>query len=250
MNQDLLIQESQEGPDVGDIDCMHTDRPALALLATTVTTAGVPAWGRRWPLTDQPSSWASLLSGCCGVADTQHHRAWICPYASHIRSELFTEEQIYKASITHDFKHDQAWLPPLPVFHKHDVEIFAYFNGGQRVTAEVFVGFTATNGEIFVDGWCFDSIHPNISTAGAAAVQVDEDGHVVAAIWVSIPVDLPQNAAVGEHLAILLASVHARDPCVVVTDCQGVFSGGPSGPLVFLVSSQGVRGHVEAASHD
>ena len=156
----------------------------------------------------------------CGVPDTSHHRIWICPYARHVRDDVFGADIIARAANTVTYEFARSWLAPLIGFSKHDGERFYYFNDGQRVDEEHFKGFEAGL-PFYQDGSCLASSHPLLASAGSATCQLRQDGSRGAGICCSLGHDLPQLASLAEHHAMLMTSCNALDrDSRVVVDCS------------------------------
>ena len=63
--------------------------------------------------------------------------------------------------------------------------------------------FSAAQGDLYVDGSCSWGTHPEAARAGWAAVQLDDDGQVLAAAMGTVPGHFQQRAVEGEQHALL-----------------------------------------------
>eukprot|EP00973_Karenia_brevis_P026781 3695670-Karenia_brevis.AAC.1 len=91
-----------------------------------------------------------------------------------------------------------------------------------------FTPFQAEDGPIFTDGSCLDpsGTHPR---AGFSAVQIDDAGTVIKAVYGTVPLGWKQDANVAEHFGIIHADGHAADGTTAVVDCKAVTSAWSNG---------------------
>eukprot|EP00972_Heterocapsa_arctica_P040440 5957135-Heterocapsa_arctica.AAC.1 len=96
---------------------------------------------------------------------------------------------------------------------------------------EPFDCFKPQDGPVYTDGSCFEGNWGDAARAGHSAVQIDDEGRLIRAIYAPIPAGCPQNAAFAEHLAAKQAAAHAAkdEPIVVIADCASVVNSAKAG---------------------
>ena len=65
--------------------------------------------------------------------------------------------------------------------------------------------FLKKDGGIGLDGSAFNIMFPEIAYAGSAAVQTDTQGNIIAYIAVALQTAIPQNSAMAEQEAAVIA---------------------------------------------
>ena len=63
-----------------------------------------------------------------------------------------------------------------------------------------------------------------LSSAGAAILQIDEEGIVTRAMLISLPTSFKQDAAVAEQVAAVMAVMHSAPGVTIWTDCEAVLA--------------------------
>jgi len=103
----------------------------------------------------------------------------------------------------------------------HEVRIGAGLGDGAAVTSQGWSKFKPEDGPIFHDGSCIapTSAHPR---AGWAAVQVNDVGMIIKAMWGSVPSWRNQDANMAEHVGLLKAMQEAERARIFYTDCATV----------------------------
>ena len=86
-----------------------------------------------------------------------------------------------------------------------------------------FPPFTPEGGRIYVDGSAYHGTWRTVARSGSAAVQLRPDGTRLAALQATS--GFPQNASIGEHLAVLLAArLSSGSRVTLEADCASVLS--------------------------
>ena len=136
---------------------------------------------------------------CKQSEDSVFHRAWTCPE----RPGLVTANlEIAKAAVDAG---DKSWLFNKGV-HPHQVKVDSGLVPMIAHKSRGWIKFNPNDGPVFHDGSCFegDSTHPR---AAWAAVQIDQQGSEVRALWRVVDVDMEQSANTAEHVGFLNAMV-------------------------------------------
>jgi ribonuclease HI len=165
----------------------------------------------------------------CGMADSQNHRLSHCP--SPDVAELKNEKPISKAAKAfskwlaepqRDELQARTWLPVKAAHGRPLEEIHVAFPGTQAFKFD-------QDKPIYSDGSCFHPTEINLAIAGAALVQLDEQGETCKSLQVTLPQGLPQTAAFAEHVAANLAFTYTSGPFELITDCQSVVASASGG---------------------
>ena len=78
--------------------------------------------------------------------------------------------------------------------------------------------FDGKDGEVFLDGCCFNPTTPPLARAGFAAVQMGRDGTIHKAVYGCVPSAFPQTSLAGEYSS-LTAAYELGQGIDVVVDC-------------------------------
>ena len=160
------------------------------------------------------------------------HRCYTCPSiigrAKHCLGESFFNSIIAAGDSS---PLANQLLMPLPIPTPPDsVPRVKYIN------MEPGTLFDPADGKVYGDGSCYNPASKWLARAGFAAVQVDQGGEVIRAIYGNVPASLPQTSLAAEYLAFVSAATHASLACEYVGDCQDVLSAFNAGQVSAMQS--------------
>ena len=211
--QNYVVLKPDESIDVealrkhGDCITAGNRRQYLRVLAGVVST-------REKAMQDGALAPGQGTQCSCGDGiDNQWHRLWGCKWHERLRGPHF-HKVLGAVPDTHS-PWSRLIFPCGPITTRL----------AEDVTKSAGRCDTFGEGKIFIDGSCFEP-RLRVATAGAAAVQLTEDGGVRHSIKYSLPDYLDQSAVVAEIVAALIALRKAPGPQVkLVADCAAVVGG-------------------------
>ena len=84
--------------------------------------------------------------------------------------------------------------------------------------------FSLLQGDLYVDGSCSWPTHRDAARAGWAAVQLNEEGEVVAVGMGTVAGHFQQQSTIGEQLGLLMGAGEAEHGVNIQSDCAGVIA--------------------------
>ena len=185
-----------------------------------------------WPAARLAAAGYATSAQCtrCGKAkDTIFHRVWECESTADLR---VGHDQLVKEAKEQGESHPTFGLGGLmvnPSEHKPGPWAGS-MQLGHAAGTEQKRCFQAAGGPIYVDGSCVPHAIPELARAAWAAVQLDEQGKLVASASGPVPAGWPQTSQAAEHLAMVHAVRNADPDCTIVGDCQNVVETARAGP--------------------
>ena len=170
----------------------------------------------------------------CGLVDSMHHRAWVCPHSEEVRRARATPQQIRRAQEAGPsaLLWTRGWLPrpALMDFPPLDLEMRSWVCGEAVSELQSLEDVGHVMGEwIFVDGSCSTHADPQLRRAGWSVVEVAPylvNGGLVKlrAVWGTLPAGWPQTPQAAEHAAIVAAAALAKPSARCFSDCKGAIA--------------------------
>ena len=158
---------------------------------------------------------------CLASPDTLVHRFYYCVCTQHLwaalpkrllvaarnGSSLYFTRAICSADLS----------IPAPVlaatFHFHDL-----------LGDEEGFRFRSVDGPVYYDGSCSNPRSPALARASFAAVQINDDGHVVKSLQGAVPRSLKQSANIAEHCGLASTFFYADPDVEAYGDCMSTIS--------------------------
>jgi len=128
----------------------------------------------------------------CGLVDGQSHRLYECQSDEAVRLRAHFEhvkalsEWVDRAKSRGPLALRRGWVPlrkPAWAARPSENRVFPDLD----LNADFFI----PGRPIFVDGSCFFAQFAEITAAGYAALQLDDDGNILRAVWGPVPVGIP-----------------------------------------------------------
>ena len=167
----------------------------------------------------------TLCELCGAEEDTIHHRIWRCQPlpVKQAREKAATRTFIDTAIAAgpHDpiynrglFKHpDREWPAA-----ETEVQMTSCCAQGAATSA----GNLRLQGHCFTDGSSDRHVIKDCGRAGWSAVQTDENGKMIAAVWGPVPAQLPQSPQAAEHSAFTMLLMLLGGIATAGCDCANV----------------------------
>lgn len=170
----------------------------------------------------------SLCESCSsGAVDTVFHRVWECTsqHATAAREQHASRKLVARAKaagpssalFTRALAGHPAASVPKPAGDDSTCVVFC--RAGMRMYDPAS---WTLSGNIFYDGACTSHVVPELSRAGWGAVEVDEQGNVLASVQGPVCSPLPQTAQAGEHCGRTAVVELLDGPSVLYGDCRSV----------------------------
>ncbi len=165
---------------------------------------------------------------CGAKGDTVYHRVFNCPHTKAAVLEQVPRwlyEEAGRARPTDIFWSTSLFPHPADDWPRPAADFSGLIVGdedgssGLELWADPMEGF---GGNVYSDGSCEHSPIRGLSRAAAAAVQVDEHGRRVRAIYLPVPRHLPQTSQAGEHVGVATARRTAARAARIRCDCENV----------------------------
>ena len=160
----------------------------------------------------------------CQGRDDMVHRVAECPSTHRLRHLLSVRQHISKLVTAGE---NSAWLrcdwqPRVRHFHR-GLTIRLYST--TKFDSEGVAPFLPlSGGDLFTDGSQFNNQWPELACAGAAILQLDQQGVITRAILITLPISVQQDAAVAVQVAAVMAVLHSEPGVNIWTDCEAVLA--------------------------
>jgi hypothetical protein len=170
----------------------------------------------------------NVCTHCGAVGDTIHHRTFCCPHTKAAVLEQIPRwlyEEGGRASPTDLFWSTSIFPHPADGWPRPAADFDGIIVGdedGASGAEQWYDPTTGFGGWVYTDGSCVHSPIRGLARAAAAAVQVNDSGDRIRAIYLPVPKHLPQTSQAGEYVGVATARRMAVRRAHVHCDCENV----------------------------
>ena len=160
---------------------------------------------------------------CRAPGDSVIHRCYICPASEHLWSALPTQwlKEALSGSPANVMLYSRCIVPTPRLFTTDPVPLERRYEFWPAEQATTF-SFNGADGPVYWDGSCFHPSNDILARAGWAAVQVNQDGTLLKAVYGNVPANVGQSANAAEHMGAITSLDLAASPLRLRGDCLEV----------------------------